>query len=372
VSFWRRLNTFENDIDFRKGWRVGLIVSLVLVLVSILSFATRGLNLGIDFEGGVVWEVPANGVSVAKTRDALRPLGLSEAKIQILGSNIVRVQAGPKYEKDAKARDQVITKLASLAQKPKTDVSYSTVGPSWGSEITSKAVRALVFFFVALAIYMAWRLEWRMSVAALIAVIHDIILSVGVYSVFHFDVTPATVIAFLTILGFSLYDTIVVFDKAQENAARLTSSGRMTYTDLMNLSLNQTIMRSINTTVAAVLPVVAMLIVGAWGMGAVTLEEFSIALLVGMLSGAYSSVFLAAPITVWLKEKEPRNRQIRQRMEAQGLSKDRLLKETEMAPVGVAAGGDGGGGKAANRPAPRPSAGARTHPPRPRKKSKRR
>jgi preprotein translocase subunit SecF len=169
---------------------------------------------------------------------------------------------------------------------------------------------------IAIFIYVWIRLEWKFALSAIVAVVHDIIVAVGVYSIFQFEVTPGTVIAFLTILGYSLYDTIVVYDKIRENASRVTSNGRMTYTDMCNLSVNQTFMRSINTTLSAVIPVLSILIIGAWGMGAVTLEEFGLALLVGLISGAYSSVFIAAPLTAWIKEREPKYTAIRERLSA--------------------------------------------------------
>jgi preprotein translocase subunit SecF len=206
-----------------------------------------------------------------------------------------------------------------------------------------------------------------MAVGALVAVLHDIIITVGVYSIFQFEVTPGTVIAILTILGYSLYDTIVVYDKARENSARLMQSGRMTYTDMMSLSLNQVLMRSLNTTIAGVLPVLSILLVGSLIFGAVTLQEFGIALFVGLVIGAYSSIFVASPVVAWLKEHEPRNRQIRARLEA--------TQQASGSPVE----GDGGTGRgtpvgaaapASGPVADRPPGWQQSHPPRPRKKSK--
>ncbi len=201
---------------------------------------------------------------------------------------------------------------------PTTEVSVSTVGASWGSDITEASVRALVLFFAAILLYLTIRLEWRMAVAAIVAVAHDVIISVGVYSIFQFEVTPGTVIAFLTILGYSIYDTIVVDDKIKENERFVGLTGRMTYAQMVNRSMNQVLLRSINTTVVALLPVISLLVVGSWILGAVTLQEFSLALLVGLTAGAYSSIYVAAPILVWLKEKEPKNRSVRERLEASG------------------------------------------------------
>jgi preprotein translocase subunit SecF len=179
------------------------------------------------------------------------------------------------------------------------------VSPTWGSQITNKAIRALIVFFVLISIYISIRFEWRMAIAALAAVVHDVFISVGVYSIFGFEVTPATVIAFLTILGFSLYDTIVVFDKVHENTRKLVTS-RASYSDIVNLSMNQVLMRSINTSLAAVLPVLSLLIVGVKIMGAIALEDFALALLVGLIAGSYSSIFIATPILAMLKRTDSR------------------------------------------------------------------
>jgi preprotein translocase subunit SecF len=295
----------DNNFNFIRAWRVGLIVAVIVCVGSVTLLFTRGLNLGIDFEGGGVWEVPVSDVSVEQARDVTDGLGIGEAKIQFAtnadGTQILRVQAGV----DAVDRTgEVTSALADLAGVTNSEVSVSTVGPSWGDAITKQAVRALVFFFFAITLYMSIRLEWRMAVGALAAVVNDLLLSVGVYSLFRFEVTPATVIAFLTVLGFSLYDTIVVFDKAQDNTARVV--GRQPYREIMNRSLNQTLMRSINTTIATILPIMSLLLIGAGFLGAATLKDFGIALFVGLSSGAYSSIMVAAPVVVMLKEREPR------------------------------------------------------------------
>lgn len=382
MSGFKRLYRGENDIDFRKVWRIGIPLSIVFVILSILSLATRELNLGIDFEGGGVWEVPAQDFSVGDARDAMGSVGESEAKIQTLtnssGDTIVRIQAGA----DSVNRSGEITEtLADAAGIDANEISVSTVGPSWGKNITDKATRALLVFFVILGIYIALTLEWRMAIGALIAVAHDIIISVGVYSIFQLEVTPATVVAFLTILGFSLYDTIVVFDKVKENQTRIGLANRTTYTGLMNLSLNQTIMRSINTTFVTIVPVLSILLIGAVLLGAVTLEEFGFALLVGLISGAYSSVVVAASLVAALKEREPRNRALRDRLEkAYGgpvpVTGIRHASSSSLRTAVVAASTSTGGGRASSGA----GAGAVTAqsptsttaiPPRPRKKKKR-
>jgi preprotein translocase subunit SecF len=311
-----RLNRGETNIDFLKWWKIGLAVSALLVVVSLGSLLTRGLNLGIDFKGGVSWEVSAPDVTVDETRAALDAVGEGSAKIQIVGTDIIRVQ-GP--ESTPEHTVAVTKTLAELANTDPSNVSFSTVGASWGGDVTKSAIRALIFFFIAILIYLSFRLELRMAVAALVAVFHDVLISVGAYSVFQFEVTPGTVIAFLTILGYSIYDTIVVDDKILENERLVGQSGRLTYGQMTSLSMNQVLLRSINTTVVSLLPVIALLVVGAGIMGAVTLEEFSIALTVGLLAGAYSSIFVAAPILVWLKEHQSKFKVIRERLQSQGV-----------------------------------------------------
>ncbi len=332
MSVIGRLNRGQTNIDFMKWWRRSLALSAVLVLISVGSLFFRGLNLGIDFEGGVSWEVQASGVSVDEARSALAAVGEGGAKIQIVGSSVLRVQ-GPEATLEHEA--EVRQTMADLGQTDVSEVSVSTVGASWGDDITRAAIRALVLFFIAILIYLTVRLELRMAVAAIVAVFHDVIISVGVYSVFQFEVTPGTVIAFLTILGYSIYDTIVVDDKIKENERLVGQNGRMTYAQMTTLSMNQVLLRSLNTTITSLIPVLSMLIVGAGIMGAITLREFSVALTVGLTVGAYSSIFVAAPVLVMLKEREPKNKAIRERLIAQGVAVDVPVGRHEATPGGT-------------------------------------
>ncbi len=370
MSGFGRLNRGETNIDFLRWWKVGLAVSGVLIVVSIGSLFIRGLNLGIDFKGGVSWEVNAPGVSVEQTRSALDAVGEGAAKIQIVGQDIIRVQ-GPESTPEHTA--EVTQTLARLANTDPANVSFSTVGASWGGDVTRSAIRALVFFFIAILVYLSIRLEWRMAVAALVAVFHDVLISVGAYSVFQFEVTPGTVIAFLTILGYSIYDTIVVDDKIRENERLVGQSGRLTYGQMTSLSMNQVLLRSINTTVVSLLPVIALLIVGAGIMGAVTLEEFSIALTVGLVAGAYSSIFVAAPILVWLKERQPKFRVIRERLQSQGVDVAHAAARVDLAGVGASTSSTPAvSGDVATSVGPPPVAPTGVIPPRPRKNQRKR
>ena len=309
---WQRLYKGETTIDFvgRRWWGFGL--SIAIVAFTIISLLWQGLNLGIDFKGGVAWEAPVSGtltVDSARTILDENKIESRNAKIQTLGgasTERIRIQVGDQTEQ---VRVAVQKKLADTSKVEVTEISVSNVSSSWGRSITMKALRALLVFFLLVSLYIAWRFEWKMAVAAIAAMVHDVVISVGVYSIFGLEVTPATVVAFLTILGFSLYDTIVVFDKVFDNSQRFGSS-RVPYADITNLSMNQVLMRSLNTSLAAILPVISLLVLGAGVFGAVALEEFALALFVGLLTGAYSSIFVATPLLAIMKQREPKYRSL--------------------------------------------------------------
>ena len=360
MSWMRTLYRGEQNIDFPSLWKPALIGSAVLIVLSVGSFFVRGLNLGIEFEGGTSWEVQAPGVSVADARDALSGTGAADAKIQTVAGDTLRVRSDIE---DPDSVREVRDALAELADTEVSEVSVTTVGPSWGDEITDKAIRALIWFFIFVAIYIAIRLEWKMAVGALVAVMHDIVISVGIYSLFQFEITPATVIAFLTIMGYSLYDTIVVYDKVREVVGRVGATGRYTYSEMMNLSLNQVLMRSINTSITSALPVLSMLVIGSFVLGALTLQEFAIALLIGIIVGSYSSIFVASALVTWMKEREPENQLIARRVAARsGGDAGTRTVAAEDAALGASAG-------ARRTPSRTGPTGA---PPRPRKKRKKR
>ena len=300
-----RLYRGETTFNFvgRRWWGFG--ISIAFVVVTFISLFAQGLNLGIDFKGGVAWEVPATTITVEDVRTILdaNNIPTGDAKIQVLNGadgKRIRAQVG---EISTETRTVVQTALSAKAQVEVQEVSVASVSSSWGRSITEKAVRALLIFFVIVSMYIAWRFEWKMAIAAILAMVHDVLISVGVYATFGFSVTPATVIAFLTILGFSLYDTIVVFDKVHENTTRYSAS-KVSYGDIINVSMNQVLMRSINTSLAAVLPVLSLLVLGSWVMGAIALQEFALALLVGLLLGAYSSIYIATPLLALFKGRE--------------------------------------------------------------------
>ncbi len=219
--------------------------------------------------------------------------------------------------------------LAKYAGIQDSAVSLVNVGPTWGDQVSRKALTALIFFFVLIAAYLTFRFQWKMALSAIVAVLHDIIITIGVYAIFGFEVTPGTVVAFLTILGFSLYDTVVVFDKIDENTPSLGTERGDTYSMMVNRSMNQVLMRSLNTTFVALLPVASLLVVGSGILGAVTLRDFALALFVGLLVGAYSSIFVATPILAKLKEREPRNQALRERAASQ------LVRDAAASPAGA-------------------------------------
>jgi preprotein translocase subunit SecF len=305
----------RTHFQFIAHSRRWLILSGTLILISVIAFAVRGLNLGIDFEGGTQWQLTVSGgsASIDDVRDALDPLGLGDAKVLILGDDSVRVQS---EDVTPVKQQQVSDALAEYGNTPVEQVLVKNVGPTWGDKVSSKALQALIVFFVVIALYLSFRFEWRMALAAIVAVLHDIVITVGVYAITQFEVVPATVVAFLTILGFSLYDTVVVFDKVKENQTRLGTERGDTYSAMVNRSLNQVLMRSLNTSLVAVLPVASLLVVGTYVFGGLVLRDFALALFVGLTVGAYSSIFVATPFLAWLKEKEPRYRALRARAEA--------------------------------------------------------
>jgi preprotein translocase subunit SecF len=375
-----RLYHGETSYDFMGRKRQWFMVSAVVIIIGFGSLFVRGLNFGIDFRGGTAWEVRSNSLTVSKARSAMRDVGLGAAQIQRIGGDTIRVRAdvtGTATERQDR-QSKVGAKLAEVAKVNASQISVNDVGPSWGKEISNKARRALIFFFLAIFAYITFRFEWKMAASAILAVVHDIAVTVGVYSLSGFEVTPATIIAFLTILGYSLYDTIVVFDKIEENTRGLAASGRLTYEDTVNLSMNQVLMRSLNTSLVAILPIMSILFVGAYLLGATTLEDFGLALLIGLLTGAYSSIFIASPLLAIFKEREPRYAAIRQRLATRAGSTAPLTPAAAAAMSGPGPSGGGGEGSvtgtapAGPAAAPRPGAGPRRPPPRGRKRGRRR
>jgi preprotein translocase subunit SecF len=412
-----RLYRGETRFDFVGRRRIWFGISTLIIALGIISIVLRGgLNLGIEFKGGTEWTIAAPGVTQTQAVDAMKGTGIIDPTVQLLGSgskqtltvqsdinrlsqaqqdavskNVQKALVGvtaahaPKTtttSTTAKPTTTTTAKATTTTAKagtaagatttsapttttvpsngvPKTTadkISITTVGPTWGSSITNKAIEALIIFFIVVAIYISIRFEPKMALAAFIAMIHDVLVAVGIYSIFNFQVTPDTVVAILTILGYSLYDTVVVFDRVRDNTRGIGSSGRMTYPQLINLSMNQTLARSINTSMVAILPVLAVLLIGAQFLGASTLQSYGLALFVGLLSGAYSSIFIAAPVLSMMKEREERWVSIASRLAKRGETNQwysALDAATMSTQMSVAVSGQvsrgGGAGAAAQR-----------------------
>lgn len=328
-----RLYRGETTFDFIGRRMIGFAISIIIIVLGAGSLLIQGLELGIDFRGGVAWEVPANGLTDQDARKVLDDNNVESlnAKIQFLTGTelqVMRVQVGDQTQE---VRLSVQKSFAELAKVEVEEVSVASVSSSWGRSITEKALRALLIFFIVVSLYISWRLEWKMAATAIIAMAHDVIISVGVYSLFGFEVTPATVVAFLTILGFSLYDTVVVFDRVQENSKKFATS-RQSFANIANVSTNEVLARSLNTTLASALPVVSLLVVGSFILGAKSLEDFAVALLVGMLAGTYSSIFVAVPLLDLFKQNEPKYQPFKGQI-AVGVAMSKLMGHGDVSRV---------------------------------------
>ncbi|MGO8824723.1 MAG: protein translocase subunit SecF [Acidimicrobiales bacterium] len=417
-----RLYRGETRFDFVGRRRIWFSISTAIILLGILSIVLRGgLNLGIEFKGGTEWTIAAPGVSQTQATNALKGTGVIDPTVEMLGTGskqTLNVQSDlnklSQAQQDAVSKNvqkallevtaahappapptttttakptttttakhtttttakagaapgstttsvpvTTTTVPANAVPKPVADkISITTVGPTWGSSITDKAIEALIIFFIVVAIYISIRFEPKMALAAFIAMIHDVLVAIGIYSIFNFQVTPDTVVAILTILGYSLYDTVVVFDRVRDNTKGIGSSGRLTYPQLINLSMNQTLARSINTSMVAIIPVLAILLIGAQILGATTLQSYGLALFVGLLSGAYSSIFIAAPVLCMMKQREERWVSIADRLAKRGdqhgwySAAEAATMSTQMSVAAsgqVSRGAGGGGGAAAQK-----------------------
>jgi preprotein translocase subunit SecF len=290
------------------------------------------LNLGIEFTGGAEFQVPSASCTIEQARAAVEEVGVQPVTVTQLGNDSIRITTA---SVDQGQSLEIRQSLADACGVTTEEVSAQVVGPTWGGEITQKALTALLVFLGLLGIFLAIYFDWRMAVAALVALVHDIIITVGVYSILQFEVTPATVIGILTILGFSLYDTVVVFDKVKENTRGILGQSRQTYSDAANLAVNQTLVRSINTSVVALLPVASILFVGAGLLGAGTLKDLALALFVGTAAGTYSSIFIATPFLCQLMERNPQMQALARRVQSRGSAA--AVKGRAAAPQAAAA-----------------------------------
>jgi len=311
-----RLYSGETSIDFIGNRRRWYSISAIFILLSIGALVIQGLHLGIEFKGGSSYTVNKTGTTVEEARTALEGVDIpGEIIVQKIGNDKIKIQTGALSSAQSNAVESALTTAFNV---PLESIDTQLVGPSWGKEITKKAVYGLFAFLLAVMIFLAMAFEPKMAIAAIVAVVHDVFITVGIYALVGFDVTPATVIGFLTILGYSLYDTVVVFDKVRENTKSVAANSKMTYSQAANLAVNQTLVRSANTSLIALLPVGSILFVGAGLLGAGTLKDLSLALFIGLAVGTYSSVFIAPPFLAQLREKEPVMQALAKRVAARG------------------------------------------------------
>ncbi|WP_435284940.1 protein translocase subunit SecF [Streptomyces sp. NBC_00063] len=306
-----RLIRGEVGYDFIGKRKIWYGISILITITAIVGLAVRGLNMGIEFEGGAVFTTPKTSVSAGSAERFAEAASGHDAIVQELGTGGLRIQISGV---DTAKSDQIKTELAKDLNVPEAKINADLVGPSWGETIANKAWTGLIVFMILVVIYLAIAFEWRMAIAALVALIHDITITVGIYALVGFEVTTGTVIGLLTILGYSLYDTVVVFDSLKEGTKDITKQTRYTYSEIANRSINGTLVRSINTTVVALLPVAGLLFIGGGFLGAGMLNDISLSLFVGLAAGAYSSIFIATPLVADLKERDPQIKALKKRV----------------------------------------------------------
>ena len=315
-GFGARLYTGEksfNIIERRRRWYA---LSALFIIISFVALGVQCLKLGIEFKGGAAYTLNKSDVTVEQAREAVESVGLPSAIIvQKIGDTKVRIQTGALDSVQSRAVEDALTSTFGVTAE---SIDTQLIGPSWGAEVTKKALYGLFAFLLAVMVFLAMVFEAKMAIAAIVAVVHDVFITVGIYALVGFDVTPATIIGFLTILGYSLYDTVVVFDKVRENTKSVVANNKVTYSQAANLAVNQTIVRSINTSLIALLPVGSILFVGAGLLGAGTLKDLSLALFIGLAVGTYSSIFIAPPFLAQLREKEPAMQALAKRVAARG------------------------------------------------------
>jgi preprotein translocase subunit SecF len=330
-----RLYRGEVSYNFVGRKRRWYSISGAILLISIVALLVRGLDFSVDFKGGAVFQFPASSASTSQVQDAVTSGGVTGAIVQELSGSLGKSWQVQTPTLTTAQSNTVENSLISHLGVNASKISVQFVGSSWGSQITDKAIEALIAFLIVIVIYLTIAFDWKMAVAAFVALIHDLVIATGVYALTGFQVSPATVIGLLTILGYSLYDTVVVFDKVRENTAGLLGGAKSTYSQAANLALNQTLVRSINTSLIALLPVAAILFVGGGLLGAGELKDLALVLFVGMLSGTYSSIFIATPVLADLKEREPQYQALAKRVAIRA-SGGRAAKRAEAkAPAGT-------------------------------------
>jgi preprotein translocase subunit SecF len=315
ATFGNQLYTGERSISFVARQRLWYAISGVVIILSLIGLFGRHLNLGLEFKGGSQFQVAnaktTEDVPGVQAVHSIAPN--ADAEVTKLGKDTIRVQTG-KLSGDQQTV-QVQAALAKAYGVTDNDVSSTFIGPSWGKQVSQKALTGLIVFLILVSAVIAiYFRTWTMAVAGIVALLHDLLITAGIYALVGFEVSPASVIGFLTILGYSLYDTVVVFDKVRENTQNLSATAKSTYSEAANLAVNQTLVRSINTSVVALLPILSILTIGTILVGAGTLEDLSLALFVGIAAGTYSSIFIATPLLADLQERRPEMKALRSRV----------------------------------------------------------
>ena len=386
AEFGNDLYTGKRSIDFVGRQKTWYTVSLVLLVLAAAGLFGRGLNIGLEFRGGSEFQVASvtnfNNFE-ARAKAAVGTVNPGSNVVVTKTANTVRVQT-EKFQSTALS-DNVKSALAREFNVNPNTISANIIGPSWGASVSQQAITALIWFLILVSLVLAaYFRTWKMSIAALIALAHDLVITVGIYALAGFEVTPASVIGFLTILGYSLYDTVVVFDKVRENTQEAIGNGRLSFAQSANQAVNQTLVRSINTSVVALLPVASILGIGYFLLGPGTLLDLSLALFVGIAVGTYSSIFIATPVLADLREREPAMKELKKRalryQAAQARKASTVPSDSDQVGQGgtdqagtrdVVHASSGGGTSAAGRPVhPSVQTGPRNQPKRP-PKSKR-
>jgi preprotein translocase subunit SecF len=331
VAVFRGQREFHMNIIGRRRW--WFLLSGIVLVLALVGLLVRGLNLSIAFRGGAALEYPnASGVAIQDVQEVMAGFGRDDAVVQLVDGQDLSVRTGPLGEQ----RTAILEALADQAGVRPDQINIEEIGPQWGEQISQKALIAFLISIVLVILYISIRFEWKMAVAGLAALLHDLVITAGIYALAGREVTPETVIAILTILGYSLYDTVVIFDKIRENTESQALVARETYAGVVNLTMNQVFMRSVNTSLATLVPIATLLI-----FGGDTLKDFAFALFVGVAASTYSSIFTAAPLLVVLKEREPKMTEIRQRVRRRETARptlaaipdEELAEERELAPA---------------------------------------
>jgi preprotein translocase subunit SecF len=348
-----RGETRINFIGTRKRW---YLASAVILIICVISFVFRGFNYGVEFKGGSSFQIPASNsnITASQAEQAFVQAGVTPQDApQVVGSGSSRQVIVDTKALQPAEQDKVVNAVGKALHVDPNSISPNTFSTQWGHQTTVDALKGLIIFLIAVSIYISLRFQWRMAIGGMLALLHDLLVAAGVYSLVGFEVTPSTIVGLLTILGFSLYDTVVVYDKVGENAKDILAGSRLTFSEAANTAVNQTLMRSINTSLIALLPVAGLLFVGAGILGVGTIKDLALILFVGIASGAYSSLFLATPIVVDLTERDSAYKALTKRVEAKRASDaKRGLEGAELAGAGSAPRRTGG-------PAPAPRVGAR-------------